>query len=207
MDFLLSLSKRIDQLSEWVGRWVAWLVLAAVLISAGNAVSRKAFDLSSNAFLEIQWYLFAAVFLLASGYTLLNQDHVKIDVISGRFSKRTQIWIDIIGIVCFLLPFVVVVIELAMPLVVHAYTSNEMSSNAGGLIRWPVFALLPLGFVFLGLQGVSELIKRFAFLQGLVPDPQRKLQGKTAEEELAEFLLQKEVAARDAAMADAGVKK
>ena len=98
MDFLLSLSRRIDQLNEWVGRWVAWLVLAAVLISAGNAVSRKAFDLSSNAFLEIQWYLFAAVFLLASGYTMMRQEHVRIDVISGRFSKRTQIWIDISGI-------------------------------------------------------------------------------------------------------------
>jgi TRAP-type mannitol/chloroaromatic compound transport system permease small subunit len=203
---LLKLSGLIDRINLFIGHSVRWLVLVAVLISAANAVVRKAFNISSNGFLEIQWYLFAAVFLLAAGYTLLNQDHVKIDVISGRFSKRTQIWIDIVGIVFFLLPFVVVVIELSLPLVVHAYTSNEMSSNAGGLIRWPVFALLPLGFVFLGLQGISELIKRIAFLKGLVPDPQRKLQGKTAEEELAEFLLQKEVAARDAAMA-VGVKK
>ena len=193
-------------MSRHIGSAVRWLVLVAVLVSAVNAIVRKAFNFSSNGFLEVQWYLFAAVFLLASGYTLLNQEHVKIDVISGRFSKTTQIWIDIIGIVAFLLPFVIVVIDLSIPLVVKAFTSGEMSSNAGGLIRWPVFALLPLGFFFLGLQGISELIKRLAFLKGLVPDPTQKLHGKTAEEELAEFLLQKEVAARDAALA-AGVKK
>ena len=198
MSSLLSLSRLIDRLSEFLGRWIAWLVLAAVLISAGNATIRKAFNFSSNAYLEIQWYLFAAVFLLASGYTLLRQEHVRIDVISGRFSKRTQIWIDIIGLSCFLLPFVVTVITLTIPLVDRAYVMHEMSSNAGGLIRWPVFALLPIGFFLLGLQGVSELIKRIAFLQGLIPDPTLKTQGKTAEEELAEFLLQKE-GDRDAA--------
>ena len=200
MDFLLSLSRRIDQLNEWVGRWVAWLVLAAVLISAGNAVSRKAFDLSSNAFLEIQWYLFAAVFLLASGYTMMRQEHVRIDVISGRFAKRTQIWIDIFGICVFLFPFVYMIIKLAMPLVINAYVTGEMSSNAGGLIRWPVFVLLPIGLFLLGLQGISELVKRIAFLQGRIPDPTRKPGAKTPEEELAEFLLQKDVAAREAAL-------
>jgi TRAP-type mannitol/chloroaromatic compound transport system permease small subunit len=199
MNFLLSLSKRIDAFSEWMGRWVAWLVLFAVLISAGNATMRKAFNMSSNGFLEIQWYLFAAVFLLASGYTLLRQEHVKIDVVSGRFSKRTQIWIDIIGICLFLLPFTFMITKLAMPLVINAYVTGEVSSNAGGLIRWPVFALLPLGMVTLAMQAVSELIKRIAFLQGLVPDPTQKQGSKTAEEELAEFLLQKEVAAREAA--------
>jgi len=198
MNFLLSLSKRIDAFSEWMGRWVAWLVLFAVLISAGNATMRKAFNMSSNGFLEIQWYLFAAVFLLASGYTLLRQEHVKIDVVSGRFSKRTQIWIDIIGICLFLLPFTFMITKLAMPLVINAYVTGEVSSNAGGLIRWPVFALLPLGMVTLAMQAVSELIKRIAFLQGLVPDPTQKQGSKTAEEELAEFLLQKEVAAREA---------
>ena len=189
---LLSLSRLIDRCSEWIGRWVAWLVLAAVLISAGNAIVRKAFNASSNAFLEIQWYLFAAVFLLAAGYTLLRQEHVRIDVILGRFTKRTQIWIDIFGICFFLLPFVVVVIDLSWPLVARAWRTGEMSSNAGGLIRWPVFALLPLGMALLGLQGLSELIKRFAFLQGRVPDPTRRQQSKTAEAELAEFL-QKQV--------------
>ena len=200
MTFLLTLSKRIDQFSEWVGRWIAWLVLFAVLISAGNAVSRKAFNMSSNAFLEIQWYLFAGVFLLASGYTLMRQEHVKIDVISGRVSKRTQIWIEVVGICVFLFPFIVMIIKLAMPLVINAFVTQEMSSNAGGLIRWPVFALLPAGMFLLGLQGVSELIKRVAFLQGLIPDPSKKQGAKSPEEELAEFLLQKEVAARDAAM-------
>jgi TRAP-type mannitol/chloroaromatic compound transport system permease small subunit len=199
MNFLLSLSKRIDAFSEWMGRWVAWLVLFAVLISAANASMRKAFNMSSNGFLEIQWYLFAAVFLLASGYTLLRQEHVKIDVISGRFSKRTQIWIDIIGICVFLLPFTFMITKLALPLVINAYVTQEVSSNAGGLIRWPVFALLPLGMLALAIQAVSELIKRIAFLQGLVPDPTKKQGSKTAEEELAEFLLQKEVAAREAA--------
>jgi TRAP-type mannitol/chloroaromatic compound transport system permease small subunit len=203
---LLQLSRLIDRISEFIGRWVAWLVLAAALVSALNASVRKAFNFSSNAFLEIQWYLFAGVFLLAAGYTLMRQEHVKIDVVSGRFSKRTQIWIDIIGLTCFLAPFVIIVIKLAMPLVTNAFVTGEMSSNAGGLIRWPVFALLPLGLALLGMQGVSELIKRIAFLQGLVPDPTKKQQAKTAEEELAEFLLQKEVAARDAA-ASAGARK
>jgi TRAP-type mannitol/chloroaromatic compound transport system permease small subunit len=202
---LLNLSRAIDRVSEFIGRWVAWLVLAAALVSALNASVRKIFNTSSNAFLEIQWYLFAAVFLLAAGYTLMRQEHVKIDVVSGRLSKRTQIWIDIIGLSCFLIPFVFIIIKLAMPLVTNAYFTGEMSSNAGGLIRWPVFALLPLGLALLGLQGVSELIKRIAFLQGLVPDPTRKHQAKTPEEELAEAL-QKEVAAREAAAA-AGARK
>jgi TRAP-type mannitol/chloroaromatic compound transport system permease small subunit len=196
---LLALSRWIDRASEWIGRWVAWLVLAAVLISAINAAVRKAFNTSSNAYLEIQWYLFAAVFLLAAGYTMLRQEHVKIDVISGRFSKRTQIWIDIIGLACFVLPLVWVVIHLSLPLAIRAYQMNEYSSNAGGLIRWPVFALLPLGFGLLGMQAISELIKRIAFLRGLIPDPTQKSQAKSAEQELAEFLLQKEVAERDKA--------
>lgn len=199
MPFLLSLSKRIDNVSEFIGRWVAWLVLLAVLISAGNAAMRKAFNASSNGFLEIQWYLFAAVFLLASGYTLMRQEHVKIDVVSGHFSKRTQIWIDIVGICIFLLPFTFMIIKLAMPLVINAYITQEVSSNAGGLIRWPVFALLPAGMLLLAMQAVSELIKRIAFLQGLIPDPSKKMGSKTPEQELAEFLQQKEVAAREAA--------
>ena len=188
MNALLSFSRRIDQLSEWVGRWVSWLVLAAVLISAINAVMRKAFSLSSNAYLEIQWYLFAAIFLLAAGYTLLRQEHVKIDVILGKFSKRTQIKVELFGLVCFLMPFVFTVISLVWPLVVKAYVSGEMSSNQGGLIRWPVYALVPLGFSLLGLQGVSEIIKRVAFLQGIIDDPTQKKQAKTAEEELAEVI-------------------
>lgn len=194
MNSLLSLSRGIDALNERVGRWVSWLVLAAVLISAVNAVVRKAFDTSSNAFLEIQWYLFAAVFLLAAGYTLLRQEHVRIDVILSKFSKRTQIKIEAVCTVLFLFPFCYEVISLVWPLVVQAYRSGEMSSNAGGLIRWPVYALVPVGFALLWLQGVSELIKRIAFLKGLIDDPTKKPKAKSAEEELAEFLKQQQEA-------------
>jgi TRAP-type mannitol/chloroaromatic compound transport system permease small subunit len=193
---LLKLSRWIDSLNEFVGRWLAWLVLAAVLISAGNAAVRKAFDMSSNAFLEIQWYLFAAVFLVAAGYTMLRQEHVKIDVVLHRFSRPTQIKVEIFGILAFLIPFVVAVTGLVWPLVTKAYIHGEMSSNAGGLIRWPVFAMVPLGFSLLGLQAVSELIKRIAFLMGLVDDPGKKKQEKTAEEELAEAIRLREEGAK-----------
>jgi TRAP-type mannitol/chloroaromatic compound transport system permease small subunit len=179
MTALLSLSRLIDRLSEFIGRWVAWLVLAAVLISTANALSRKLLNISSNAYLEIQWYLFAAVFLLAAGYTLLRQEHVRIDVILGKFSRRTQVKIELFGYVVFLLPFVVAIFKLVMPLVLQAYQS-------GDLIRWPVYALVPAGFALLGLQGISEIIKRIAFLQGRAADPGQKLVGKTAEQELAE---------------------
>ena len=188
MPALLNFSRMIDQLNEWVGRWVSWLVLAAVLISAANAVVRKAFNFSSNAFLEIQWYLFAAVFLLGAGYTMLRQEHVRIDVVLSRFAKRTQVKIEMFGIVAFLMPFVITVVVLVWPLVTKAYISGEMSSNAGGLIRWPVFALVPAGFCLLGLQGVSEFIKRLAFLGGQGADPTQKLQAKTPEEELAKAI-------------------
>jgi TRAP-type mannitol/chloroaromatic compound transport system permease small subunit len=185
---LLSLSKAIDALSEWVGKSVAWLILAAVLISAGNAIVRKAFNSSSNGLLEIQWYLFAAVFLLAAGYTLLRGEHVKIDVIFGRFSKRTQIKIEVFGFIVFLMPFVYAVLVEFTPLFLKAVQSGEMSENAGGLIRWPVYAMVPIGFALLGLQGLSEIIKRVGFLMGLGPDPTVKKQQKTAEEELAEVI-------------------
>lgn len=183
MTALLQLSRWIDALTERIGRWTSWLVLAAVLISAANAIVRKAFNTSSNAYLEIQWYLFAGIFLLAAGYTLLRQEHVKIDVILGRFSRRTQVWVEILGTLFFLLPISIVVIDLSLPVVLKAYTSGEVSSNAGGLIRWPVYALLPVGFTLLGLQGVSELIKRLAFLSGAGPNP---LHGGSSEEEAEE---------------------
>ncbi len=186
MAALLTLSRWIDRLSEFIGRWLSWLVLAAVLISAGNATVRKVLDTSSNAFLEIQWYLFAAVFLLAAGYTLLRQEHVKIDVVLHQFSRRTQVWVEVFGLVFFLLPFAIYMTDLVWPLVVRAYESGEMSQNAGGLIRWPVYALVPVGFVLLALQGFSELIKRIAFLMGRADDPGKRKQEKTAEEELAE---------------------
>ena len=214
MNFLLKTSRLIDALSERIGGAIIWLVLAAVVISALNAIVRKVFNTSSNAFLEIQWYLFAAVFLLGAGYTLLRQGHVKIDVILGRFSKRTQIIVECFGIVFFLMPFVFAVIHHVWPLVVNAYVSNEMSENAGGLIRWPAYALVPLGFALLGIQGVSEFIKRIGFLQGLCADPTQPVQTKTAEEELAEEIKKHQVApeviqrVEDAVgMADKGERK
>lgn len=196
MNALLALSRGIDWLNERVGRLTVWLILASAIISALNAVVRKAFDFSSNAFLEIQWYLFAAVFLLGAGYTFLHNEHVRIDVLSSKLSPRGRSWIDVIGIVFFLFPFVFEAIRLSLPVVINAIASGEMSSNAGGLIRWPAYILMPIGFSLLGLQGVSELIKRVAFLRGLIDDPMVKKNEKTAEEELAEFVLaqkQKEV--------------
>ncbi len=194
MQGMLSLSRMIDGLSERVGKSVLWLVLAAVLISTVNAILRKAFDIGSNAFLELQWYLFSAVFLLGASYTLLRQGHVKIDVVLSHFSKRTQILVDCFGIIVFLFPFCYKVISLVWPLVTQAYISGEMSENAGGLIRWPVYALVPLGFTLLWLQGFSELIKRIGYLQGLCPDPTHIAQEKTAEEELAEEIKKHQVA-------------
>jgi TRAP-type mannitol/chloroaromatic compound transport system permease small subunit len=188
MQGLLRLSGAIDWLNEKVGRSVIWLVLIAVLISAGNAIIRKVFDMSSNAWLEVQWYLFSAIFLLAAGYTLLRNEHVRIDVLLHRLPKRGQIWVDILGLVFFLAPFVLVMIYLSWPVFMRAYVSGEMSENAGGLIRWPVYLLVPIGFSLLALQGVSELIKRFAFLKGLIDDPTHKKVEKSAEEELAEAI-------------------
>lgn len=185
MTLLLKLSQLIDWLNERVGKGAFWLVLIMTIISASNAVVRFAFNYSSNGLLEIQWYLFAAVFLLCSPYTLQKNEHVRIDVLSGKLSPRGLAVIDIIGTLFFLLPMVVVVLWLSLPLVAESYKISEMSANAGGLIRWPVKILLPIGFTLLALQGVSELIKRIAFLQGLIADPNAKDKGPSAEEELA----------------------
>ena len=188
MQALLRLSRAIDWLNEKVGRIALWLVLAAVLISAANAVVRKVFNYSSNAYLEVQWYLFAAIFLLCAGYVLKRNEHVRIDVLSSRLSRRGQIWIDIIGLMLFLLPAAVLIVWLSWPLFYRAFETGEMSQNVGGLIRWPVFLLLPVGFSLLVLQGISELIKRVAFLKGLIDDPTRRATQKSAEEELAEAI-------------------
>ena len=188
MGALLKFSNAIDRMSGWIGKYVIWLILASTVISAINAVVRKVFNTSSNAFLEIQWYLFAASFLIAAGYTLLNNEHVKIDVVSSKFSKRTQIKIDVFGYVAFLIPVCLAVLWYGTPFFYKGLISGEVSSNAGGLIRWPVYAMIPLGFGLLLLQGVSELIKRLAFLQGLIEDPTLKKVEKTAEEDLAESI-------------------
>ena len=201
MGALLKFSQAVDRLNAFVGRWIIWLILASTVISALNAIVRKAFNTSSNAYLEVQWYLFAAAFLLAAGYTLLNGEHVKIDVISHRLSKRKQIWIDVIGFALFLTPVCLAILYYGIPFFLQGFRSGEMSSNAGGLIRWPVYIMIPIGFSLLLLQGLSELIKRIAFLRGLIPDPTVKANEKTPEEELAEELRRKAEEAERAAAA------
>lgn len=170
MQTLLKLSRLVDSLSSRVGQLTMWLILATTIISAGNAVVRKLFGTSSNALLEIQWYLFAGVFMLGAGYGFLKNSHVRIDFVSHRLSPRTRNWIDVGGIVLVLIPFCVLTITLGWPLFSQALSSGEMSQNAGGLIRWPVYALIPLGFGLLLLQGLSELLKRVLFLAGQGPD-------------------------------------
>ena len=188
MNALLKFSKAVDWLNGQIGKYVIWLILASTVISAVNAAVRKAFNVGSNAFLEVQWYLFAASFLIASAYTLLNGEHVKIDVISSKLSKRAQIMIDVFGFTFFLTPVCLAILWYGIPFFLKGLHTGEMSSNAGGLIRWPVYMMMPLGFSLLLLQGWSELIKRVAFLQGLIEDPIAKKIEKTAEEELAEAI-------------------
>jgi TRAP-type mannitol/chloroaromatic compound transport system permease small subunit len=174
---LLLLSRFIDALNERVGRLVYWAVLISVVVSAANAIVRYSLHTSSNAWLEVQWYLFSAVFLLCSGYTLLRNEHIRIDIVYGHFTRRTQIWIDILGTVLFLLPMAIIIGWLSWPMFWNSYVGNEMSMNAGGLIRWPVKLLVPAGFLLLVLQGFSELIKKVAILTGDAPDPVEKTTG------------------------------
>ena len=174
MKQLLALSRAIDFVNEHVGRLVYWGVLIMVLVSAANATSRYALNMASNAWLELQWYLFALVFLFCSGYTLLHNEHVRIDVVSSHLSRRTQVWIDVFGFVFFLLPMSLFIMWLSWPIFMNAWTSGEISGSAGGLIRWPARLMVPVGFFLLSLQGFSELIKRIAFLMGLIPDPVEK---------------------------------
>lgn len=166
MRVALALARAIDAVNEWVGRWVKWLVLAAVLVSAGNAVARYGLDLSSNAWLEIQWYLFALVFLLGAGYTLKHNGHVRIDVIYSRLTPRTQAWIDLFGSLLFLLPFCALMVWLSWRGFIASYAIGERSPDAGGLARWPIKLAIPVGFLLLALQGVAEAIKRAAELRG-----------------------------------------
>ena len=181
MSALLKLSRAIDWLNALIGKWSIWLILGSTLISALNAIVRKVFNTSSNAYLEVQWYLFAWSFLLAAGYTLLQREHVCINVLNSRLSKRTQIWIDILGFALFLTPMCLAALYFVWPVLAEKYVSGEMSSNPGGLIRWPVWLALPIGFGLLMLQGWSELIKRVAFLTGKGPDPTIKAGEKSAE--------------------------
>ena len=184
LDALMKLARLIDAMNERIGKAVYWLVLVMVLVSAGNAIIRKTLNMSSNAWLELQWYLFSAVFLLCAAYTLLKNEHVRIDVVAGRLSPRAQAWIDIFGTLFFLLPMSLMIMRLSWPYFVRGYTQNEISGSAGGLSLWPARLLLPVGFALLSLQGLSELIKRIAFLAGRGPDPAAR-EATKAEEELA----------------------
>ena len=171
MGNLLGLARAIDRVNEWIGRSVGWCILAAVLLSAGNAVVRKLFNTSSNAFLEAQWYLYGAAFLGAAAYTLHRNEHIRIDILYGALSRRSQHWIDLLGHLVFLMPFVLLMDLYFVPYVLQSVRSGEMSNNAGGLILWPAKALLLAGFALLTLQGLSEIIKKIAVITGRLPDP------------------------------------
>ncbi|MCO5731846.1 TRAP transporter small permease subunit [Rhizobium sp. SSA_523] len=171
MNILLAVSRIIDAVTGFVGRWVSWLLLAAVLISAGNAVMRKAFDMSSNAWLEVQWYLFGTVFMLAAAYALLKNEHVRIDILSSSWSKRTRDIVDLVLHIIFLLPFASLMTYLAWPWFWLSYQSGEVSSNAGGLVIWPAKLVVLIGFALLLAQAFSEIIKRYAVITGRIADP------------------------------------
>jgi TRAP-type mannitol/chloroaromatic compound transport system permease small subunit len=189
---LLALSRAIDRLNEFIGKWVGWLILASILISAGNAVIRKAFNMSSNSWLELQWYLFGAAFLLAAAYTLKQNEHIRIDIVYGLWSRRVQHWIDLFGHVFFLMPFVLLMIYYFVPYFLLSFRTQEISTNAGGLIIWPAKSLLLIGFFLLGLQGISEIIKKIAVMRGVIDDPnpfisaheQAELEAKALAEEV-----------------------
>ncbi|HHZ10439.1 MAG TPA: TRAP transporter small permease subunit [Rhizobiales bacterium] len=189
---LLALSRAIDRLNEFIGKWVGWLILASILISAVNAVVRKAFNMSSNSWLELQWYLFGAAFLLAAAYTLKQNEHIRIDIVYGLWPRRVQHWIDLFGHVFFLMPFVLLMIYYFVPYFLLSFRTQEVSTNAGGLIIWPAKFLLLLGFSLLGLQGISEIIKKIAVMRGDMEDPtpfvsaheQAELEAKALAEEV-----------------------
>lgn len=174
MQGLLAVSRVVDRINAQIGRAVSWLILAAVLVSSINATVRYIFDTSSNAWLELQWYLFAAVFLLGSGYTLLRNEHVRIDILNSRLSPRGRAWIDIAGGLLFLMPMALLIMYLSWSGFIESYRLHETSSDAGGLLRWPARLLIPVGFFLLSAQGISEIIKRIAFLAGVAPDPTEK---------------------------------
>lgn len=188
MHALLKFSRAVDWLNAKVGRSMIWLIFAATAISAINAVVRKLFNFSSNAFLEVQWYLYAWAFLCAAGYTLLSREHVRIDVLNEHLPHTVRVWIEIIGYTLFLTPLCVLVLYLGIPMLTDKFQSGEMSNNPGGLIRWPVWASIPVGFFLLMLQGWSQLIKCIAFLRGIGPDPLKKPSRQSDEEQLADAL-------------------
>lgn len=189
MNFLLFVSSWIDKLNTAIGKTVTWLVLIVTLVSAGNAVMRKLFSLSSNSWLELQWYLFGAIFLLASGYTFLRNEHVRVDVLAQKLAEKTQVKIEIFGVIFFLLPAALLVFWLSIPFFYQSFITHELSSNTDGLIRWPAKLLITLGFGLLILSGISHLIKCVGFLLGKCDNPMKVGDEKSAEEALAEEIL------------------
>ena len=188
MQVFLALSRLIDRITEAVGKSVAWLILVAIVVSAANAIIRKVFSTSSNAWLELQWYLYGAAFLLAAAYTLKQNEHIRIDIVYGMFSRRVQHWIDLFGHVLFLMPFAVLMIVYFIPYLGQSIRSGEVSNNAGGLPLWPAKSLLLIGFCLLALQGVSEIIKKIAVMRGRIPDPTPFVSAHSAAEHEAETL-------------------
>lgn len=171
MHAFLAVARAIDRTTEAIGKLVMWAIFAAIIVSAGNAIVRKAFNMSSNTWLELQWYLFGAAFLLASAYTLQQNEHIRIDIFYGTRTRRTQHWIDLFGHVFFLLPFVAIMTYMMVPYALDAFKSGQISTNAGGLIIWPARAMLAAGFVLLLAQAFSEIIKKIAVMRGLMDDP------------------------------------
>ncbi len=199
MGGLLGLSRGIDRVNSVIGRSVAWLILIAVIVSAGNAIIRKTMDSPlmswlnvrpSNAWLELQWYLYGAAFLLAAAYTLKENEHIRIDIVYGIWSRRTQHWIDLLGTIFFFMPFVTLMLWLMTPWVQRSYASGEVSSNSGGLILWPAKALLLAGFTLLFVQGISEIIKKIAVMRGLIDDPHPFVSHHAAAEQEAEEMME-----------------
>lgn len=188
MGGLLGLSRSIDRMNELIGRGVSWLILIAIFISAGNATVRKVLNTSSNAWLELQWYLFGAAFLFAAAYTLKQNEHIRIDIVYGLFSRRVQHWIDLFGHLVFLMPFVLLMLYYLGPYVERSWRTGEISNNAGGLTIWPAKSLLLLGFFLLALQGLSEIIKKIAVMRGLIPDPAPFISAHEAAEREGELL-------------------
>jgi TRAP-type mannitol/chloroaromatic compound transport system permease small subunit len=202
---LLGLSRAIDAVSERIGRFVYWLLLVAVLISTVNAIVRKAFSVGSNAYLEAQWYLFATMFMLGAGYVLLHDQHVRIDVLASRWSKRARAWIEVVGLGLVLIPMCLVIAWMALPSLSLAFTSGEVSANPGGLIRWPLYGLVPIGMCLLALQALSELIKEVAFLAGRGEDP-HAVHEPTDEERLLEELKREREAGSTLAATSGGAR-
>ena len=171
MGGLLALARVIDRINEFVARWISWLILVSILVSATNAVIRKAFNISSNAWLELQWYLFGAAFMLAAAYTLKQNEHIRIDVVYGMFSRRVQHWIDLLGHTLFLMPFALLMVYFFVPYTLLSFRNQEVSTNSGGLIVWPAKAILLVGFTLLAIQGISEIVKKIAVMRGIIDDP------------------------------------